>query len=350
MTEDHLWTGKGDDPDIAALERQLGGLAYRGELPRELPRQLPPPPRGGWWLAAAAVLLAATGAYVATTPISREPPIARAPETPPPVATPETPVAAPDTPPAPTPAPTRHGWALRGRVGGAQCDGDTAACQLDVGETIEVTDDVHLEVADIGSMQLAPNTRLGLLATGAQEHRLKLERGTIHATVIAPPRLLVVETAASTAVDLGCSYTLSVDEQGEGFLLVDAGWVALEVPGRAVHVPAGARAETRPGVGPGVPYFTDAPRAVQQTARDLSFAPATTASRLTAALRAARPRDSLSLWHLLPRVEPAERVKIIKRLARLVPRTPADLATADLVRLDPAALERLRQHIEPSWS
>lgn len=344
-TEDHLWTGKGDDPDIAALERQLGGLAYRGELPRQLPpQQLPPGRRGGWWLAAAAALLAATGAYITTRPIllTPEAPVAQLPE-------PSAPPVATDVPPAPLPEPTRPGWALRGRVGDAQCDGDTAACQLDVGETIEVQDDVHLEVADIGSMELAPNTRLALLATGAQEHRLKLERGTIHATVIAPPRLLVVETAASTAVDLGCSYTLSVDEQGAGFLVVDAGWVALEVPGRAVHVPAGARAETRPGVGPGVPYFTDAPSAVQQTARDLSFAPAAT-TQLTAALRAARPRDSLSLWHLLPQVEPAERRKIIKKLARLVPRTPADLATDDLVRLDPAALERLRLHIEPSWS
>ncbi len=341
MSEDYLWHRKGEDPDIAALERQLGGLAYRGELPRQLPPQIPASPHRGLWLAAAAVLLAATGVYVVTRPIVHEAPIAAAPEVPPPVITPAPII----TPPAP------QGWALHGKIDGSQCDGeDSSACKLAVGETIEVATEIQLEVADIGSMQLEPNTRLALIATGAHEHRLKLERGTIHASVLAPPRLLVVETAASTAVDLGCSYTLSVDELGAGYLAVESGWVALEVPGRAVHVPAGARAETRPGHGPGVPYFTDAPDPIQQISRDLSFETATDGKQLSAALHAARPRDSLSLWHLLPQVAPAERTKIIKKLARLVPRTPADVATEALVRLDPDALERLRRHIEPSWT
>jgi hypothetical protein len=348
MTDDYLWHRKGEDPDIAALERQLGGLAYRGELPNQLPAQLPallppqlPRPRRGLWLAAAAVLLATVGALIATQPIVREP---IAVVTPPP-----TPAPAPVVAPAPA---KPHGWALSGVVGETRCDGAStgAACQLDVGETIEADARLHLAVADIGSMELEPHTRLGLLATGANEHRLKLERGTIHATVVAPPRLLVVETAATTAVDLGCSYTLSVDEQGAGFLEVDTGWVALEVPGRAVHVPAGARAETRPGRGPGVPYFTDAPDRVKSAAQTLSFATGPNSQLLAAALKAARPRDSLSLWHLLPQVTPAERAKIIKRIAVLVPDTPADLRTDDLLRLDPDALERLRQHIEPSWS
>lgn len=354
MNDDHLWHRKGDDPELADLERKLEGLAYRGDLPQQLPPQLPaddaPRPvlstRRAPWLAAAAVLLA-TGTWLATRPASIESPTPLADN-----ATPKRP--SPSTGALPTPEPpaiaATPGWALRGTLGATTCDGGTdAACRLDVGETIETDALTHLDVADIGTMDLEPRTRLGLVATGTTEHRLKLERGTIHATVVAPPRLLVVETAASTAVDLGCSYTLSVDEHGAGYLAVETGWVALEVPGRAVHVPAGARAETRPGRGPGVPYFTDAPPAVQTLAHRLSFETGQGGKALTAALGAARPKDSLSLLHLLPQVPDSERAQILKKLVALAPDPPADLTTESLLRLDPAALERLREHLEPTW-
>lgn len=247
-------------------------------------------------------------------------------------------------------APEPSGWALRGQVGATRCDGERAAgaCALAVGEFIEAEARLDVAVADIGTLALEPDTRLGLVATGVDGHRLKLERGTIHARVLAPPRLLVVETPGATAVDLGCSYTLTVDAAGAGYLAVETGAVALEHPRFSVHVPAGARSETRPGAAPGVPRFDDAPAALQRAIDRLSFE-TDTLEALAEALAAARPRDSLSLWHLIPRVAPELRGLVVRRIADLVEVDPAALAEAELVGLDPAALERLRRELEPSW-
>ena len=71
----------------------------------------------------------------------------------------------------------------------------------------------------------------------------------------APPRLFFVDTPAGVAADLGCAYTLEVDDHGDGLLHVTSGWVALQLKDRESMVPAGASCATRPGVGPGTPFF-----------------------------------------------------------------------------------------------
>lgn len=318
MNGDYLWQRAGDDPEIRALEQQLAGLGHGGEpLPELPPRTASHRPWRALGLAAAALLVGvATWLAFGTGEGAR-----------------------PDQ---------AAGWALRGQVGATRCDGAAAAgaCGLAVGEFIEAEARLDLAVADIGTLALEPHTRLGLVATGASEHRLKLERGTIHARVLAPPRLLVVETPGATAVDLGCSYTLSVDAAGAGFLAVETGAVALEHPEFSVHVPAGARTETRPGAAPGVPYFADAAPALRQAIELLSFETGD-AGVVAAALEAARPRDSLSLWHLLPRVGPELRAAVVRRIAELVELEA--VSEAALVELEPAALERLRRELEPAW-
>jgi hypothetical protein len=103
------------------------------------------------------------------------------------------------------------------------------------------------------------NSRVRLAGTGWFDHRLSLERGSIRATIFAPPRVFFVNTPSATAVDLGCAFSLAIDERGDTTLHVTSGWVALEDDRRQVFVPAGASAVTRAGSGPGTPYFDDAP-------------------------------------------------------------------------------------------
>ncbi|MGH9202428.1 MAG: zf-HC2 domain-containing protein, partial [Vicinamibacterales bacterium] len=85
----------------------------------------------------------------------------------------------------------------------------------------------RIKIGDIGTVDIAPNTRMQLLAARPTEHRLHLARGLISAQILAPPRLFFVETASSTVVDLGCAYTMEVDEAGVGRLRVTSGWASL---------------------------------------------------------------------------------------------------------------------------
>ena len=89
---------------------------------------------------------------------------------------------------------------------------------LAVGGWLETGKDERatFDVANIGQVTVEPNTRLRLLDTRAGAHRLELARGTMHATIWAPPNQFFVETPSTLAVDLGCAYTLTVDDDGAG--------------------------------------------------------------------------------------------------------------------------------------
>jgi len=67
--------------------------------------------------------------------------------------------------------------------------------------------------------------------------------------------MFFVDTRAATAVDMGCSYELEVDDSGEGLLAVKGGWVELDGDAHDAQVPAGAVCRIRRGQGPGTPHF-----------------------------------------------------------------------------------------------
>jgi hypothetical protein len=193
-------------------------------------------------------------------------------------------------------------------------------------ETWIETDDDDTKTVAIGSLgfvELGPRTRLRRLEGGDAEQRWELARGSIHATVTAPPRVFVVETPSAVAVDLGCQYTLDVDDDGNGHLEVSVGFVAFERDGRECIVPAGSSCETRKDGGVGTTVRLDAPAAVREAVRALDFGAQTARSEpLAILLREAEKNDAVTLWHLLRSAPEAERGAIYDRFAQLWPPPP----------------------------
>ncbi len=205
----------------------------------------------------------------------------------------------------------------------------------------------RLTGSGVGRVTVEGGSRLRLLRAKADEHRLELARGSISAFIYAPPRLFFVETPSATAIDMGCAYDLAVDERGDGVLRVTAGWVELRARPVASRVPAGASCRISGASGPGIPVFDDAPPSVHAAADALERS-GTDADALADLLAAARPRDSLTLWHLIPRTEGDSRAAVIARLAGIAP--PADAAvTADAASLDPVALDRWWEDLRRAW-
>jgi hypothetical protein len=220
--------------------------------------------------------------------------------------------------------------------------------RLRVGEWLETDSASRAEiaVADIGQVEVEPNTRVRLVETRLTEHRLELERGTLHARIWAPPRLFFVNTPSAVAADLGCAYTLEVDDAGRGLLHVTSGYVALETDARESIVPAGAACLTQPGVGPGTPFFEDASEAFVEALAKLDFE--NDRASLDAVLTGAREKDTLTLWHLLSRVGADERVRVYERLAALAP-PPAGVTRVGIVGLDRAMLDAWKVNLEGNW-
>jgi hypothetical protein len=231
----------------------------------------------------------------------------------------------------------------------SRLEGSPSVDVIKVGEWLQTdaSSRARITVGNIGVVDVEPNTRVRLVAASPTEHRLTLARGEISATVTAPPRLFLVDTPASTAVDLGCAYKIKTDESGSGVLRVTSGWVSLEWKGRESLVPAGADCRTRSKTGPGTPYFADASESLQQALAAFDFEGGG-ANVLDTVLKEARVRDTLTLWHLLSRVDPAERVRVFDRMVELVP-LPASVSRDKALQLDPAMLKSWREELAWKW-
>ena len=225
--------------------------------------------------------------------------------------------------------------------------------RLGIGQWLETDSNsrAKIDVGTIGQVEVAPNTRLRLVQTQPTEHRLELARGKMSARIWAPPRLFFVNTPSAVAADLGCAYTLEVDDQGGSLLRVSTGWVALQLKDRESMVPAGAACQTRPGIGPGTPYFEDASESFRAALAKLDFESGAMDRRKTleSLLGDSRMRDTLTLWHLLARVEGAERALVYDRMVELVP-PPAGVTREGVLALNQQMLDTWKDNLESSWS
>jgi len=224
--------------------------------------------------------------------------------------------------------------------------------ELAVGELLETDGKsrARIAVSSIGSVEVDENTRVRLLETQPTEHRLELVRGKMSAHIWAPPRLFFVNTPSAVAADLGCAYTLEVDDQGSSLLRVTSGWVALELQNRESVVPAGAACETRPTLGPGTPYFEDASDVFRRSLEKVDFDPDahTRSVALASILDQARTRDTLTLWHLLARVDGEDRGRVYDKMAALMP-PPAGVTREGILALDQKMLDAWHEELELTW-
>jgi hypothetical protein len=97
----------------------------------------------------------------------------------------------------------------------------------------------------------------------------------------------------------------------------------------------------RRGVGPGTPYFEDASEPFRASLSKFDFADNQTdkTAALAIILSEARPRDAMTLWHLLLRVNSADRASVYDRLTSLVT-PPQDVTREGVLNLDRQMLER----------
>lgn len=237
---------------------------------------------------------------------------------------------------------------------GAQVIGKVG--RLRVGEWLETdqTASARINIGAIGQVEIEPNSQVQLVTARATEHRLALQKGKLTAIITAPPRFFFVNTPSATAVDLGCAYTLEVDESGAGTLRVIAGWVAYESHGIESFVPEEAMCITRPVLGPGTPHFEDASEALQTGLARFDVAQPGAAARgaaLAEVLNEARQRDSLTLWHLLARTNATERKLVFERLSTLIP-PPKEVTLDGIQHGERAMLDAWWEKLElgsPSW-
>ena len=194
---------------------------------------------------------------------------------------------------------------------------------------------LSLQSDEVGKIDLGPDSEL----RAATNRQVTLNRGLLHAFIWARPGQFVVETPSARAIDLGCEYTINVDGSGNGMLRVSMGWVAFQYEGHESFIPAGAECATRKRQGPGIPFYQDAPEPLQRAVG--IFESGDPSAALDGILDSARPRDALTLWHLLTRVPESARARVFDRFAQLVT-LPPEVSRDGVLRRD-------RQMIDRCW-
>jgi hypothetical protein len=326
MKDDYLWDGSGEpDPEIQKLESTLGRFRHNQPAPVfDQVSAIQPEKRRSWFFswrlafqvaAAASILLAAfMYFYLRSNRGSGQ----------------------------------SSSWEVARLAGAPRVDSKAMGAEsgegkLNVGQLVETDSSSRAAISlfETGTVEVDASSRVRLVANGPGRKRLSLERGTIHARIWAPPGEFVVDTPSAVAVDLGCVYTLHVDDSGAGLLRTTMGWVGFKLNGHESFIPAGAVCATRPKIGPGTPYFEDAAPAFREALTRFDFEAASLEERHTllgTLVADARKKDALTLWHLLSRVSEPDRADVYDRLAALT-RPPASVTREGILRLDRSMLD-----------
>lgn len=234
--------------------------------------------------------------------------------------------------------PSSQPWEVQVLAGTPTIDGEPGASKLREKQwlTTAANERATLTVPSIGSVTIEPDSRLRLVRSREKQQQMELARGTLHATITAPPRLFVVDTPAATATDMGCIYTLSVEPDGATLLKVGVGWVELSGKQGLTRVSAGLECRTSAAGRVGLPRAIASSLNREQLT---AFDPAAVGStELDALLAACDQVDGVTLWHILQRVPEGHRARVLDRLAALHP-TPAEAPREKTIALDHAALE-----------
>jgi hypothetical protein len=105
--------------------------------------------------------------------------------------------------------------------------------------------------------------------------------------------------------------------------------------------------ETRPGTGPGTPYFEDAGDEFREALGEFDFENGG-ADALKVVLAESRERDTFTLWHLLQRVEGSERVAVLDQMIALVG-LPQGVTRQGVLELDKQMLEYWKEELDTVW-
>jgi hypothetical protein len=180
---------------------------------------------------------------------------------------------------------------------------------------------LNIEVARIGHIALSPKSKLRLIETQANRHRVELESGHLRATIWAPPGYFGVTDGTSELVDLGCDFDLWKNLDGSGRVYVRSGWIAYRIGAYDVLVPAGYEMKfnaQRPFIPIRPNSNPDFVKSVHQLELVLTKSGASSIAALSASAvvaETAQDADAFTLLSLLTQYPPLAKGELYPRLA-----------------------------------
>ncbi len=220
---------------------------------------------------------------------------------------------------------------------------------LKPGDWLETKDSstAILEVPGMGNVTIEPNSKVQLLKSDSNEHRIALEYGTINADINSEPRTFFVDSKSATAIDLGCSYTYTVQQNGDGVLYVKEGMVALSSHGRESLVPAGKFCLAKTGIGPGTPFRENTSAAFKEALFKYDFGEGGE-KEVETILKNSKKSDVVTLMNLLPRVDDQHKTRVYTVITNYTP-APQGHPKDSIPRFNSKELNEWIQQFQKEW-
>jgi len=209
-----------------------------------------------------------------------------------------------------------------------------------------ITDDssrAELVIASLGTVTIEPNSRIKFVKSSDGEHRIELVYGSIDANILAKPRSFFVDAGNVTAVDLGCSYKISMDTAGDGLLYVKSGRVSLEsAGGRESLVPEGKFCILKKDFGPGTPFRGDSSPKFKKALMDFDFGECGSQC-VNVILKNAKKTDAVTLINIIPRVNEEYKTIVYNKVSTYCT-APKNLPKDSIPKCD--KIERLNEWVD----
>jgi hypothetical protein len=205
----------------------------------------------------------------------------------------------------------------------------------------------EIQAGLVGRIEVQPGSQVRLLSTTAGQHRLAVDRGRIAARLWSPPFTFGFSTPAADAFDVGCAFTMDVDERGAAIVRVSSGWVEFESTNGQQLIPQGTLAVAEPNRGVGTAHYDEATVAFKRALHAFDFgvlAPSDRRVTLDILFADARPDDVYTLLQLAQRLTPDERGAMYDRATRLRP-PPREVTRSRITTGDGAALDVWRHSL-----
>lgn len=207
-------------------------------------------------------------------------------------------------------------------------DGNAIAIidSIKVGDWIETDDSSRavLTIAGLGEVTVEPKSKFKILYSEKGEHKVLLEYGTINTNFSPKSDKFVIETKNSVALDNninGSAYTFTVDNKGDGMILVKDGSITLESRGKEAVVPAGKICLVQASAGPGTPFSVTASPEFRNALYTYDFEPGNT-NAIYNVINSADRSDMVSLINLIPRVNDEVKEQIYSKVSGYVAPPP----------------------------
>jgi hypothetical protein len=199
-------------------------------------------------------------------------------------------------------------------------------------------------VPGIGNIDVDENSLLLLEKAKDGNNRIRLQKGSIKIVNMANMPDLAIDVASCVVVDRSGQFGISIGENNLINVSVDFGFVELQHGSQMVYINEGYICEILNGDKIGVPYRNDASDELKEEVKNFESNKINDGT-INKIIKAATPKDMLTLLELIPRTSQLKRQILFQAIANNFP-PPESVTLAGIINGDSNMLYLWWQEIE----